>query len=77
MQGVQRPGGHGRRPDIQAWRPGWLAEGEPEAPAGSTEHLRPPPQLYGCTGHPPPPTRESAERWMASDFQGGLGAAAA
>ena len=23
-----------------------------------------------------PPTREGAERWMASDFQGGLGAAA-
>ena len=49
MQGVPRPGGHGRRPDIQAWQPGWLAEREPEAPAGSAEHPRPLPQLYSCS----------------------------
>lgn len=37
-QGVQRPGGRGRRPNIQAWQPGWPAEREAEAPAGSAEH---------------------------------------
>ena len=47
-----RPGGHGRRPDIQAWQPGWLAEREPEAPAGSTEHPCLHPQFQGRTGPP-------------------------
>jgi len=55
-----RPGGQGRRPDSQAWQPGWLAARAPEAPAGSAEHPCLHPQFQGRTG-PPTNWRERQE----------------